>query len=187
MPHSLSASDAKAPVSLFAKPDQKQIAVFLRNDGDAPFCGAVRYFVERTDGRTHGGLCDAVSVPAHSETQLIFFDRRELREKRELLRMVLTAEDGTEVCSAFWKSERLRPRHLCDPKLTVSPFLRAGRVCVTVKAACFAPDVTLRCSDYRFSENHFTLFANEEKTVELQGAKADLTEPVTAESAFGRR
>ncbi|MBQ4207214.1 MAG: hypothetical protein II621_02825, partial [Clostridia bacterium] len=53
--------------------------------------------------------------------------------------------------------------------------------------ACFAPDVTLSCGDYAFSENGFPLFAGDEKTVELQGAMADLTEPVTARSAFDRR
>lgn len=180
-------SDKKGPVQLFARPDQKQLAVFLKNDGDAPFCGAVRYFVERTDGTTHGDLCDEVHVPAQSETQLIFFDRREIRETRELLRMILSDENGNEVCRAFWQSDKMRRRHLCDPKLTASPFLRAGKVCVTVQAACFAPDVTLRCGDYTFSENHFSLFANEEKTVELQGAKADFSEPVTATSAFDRR
>ena len=180
-------SDANAPVTLFAKLDKKQIAVFLKNDGALPFRGSVRYFVERTDGTTHGDLCDEVTVPAQSETQLIFFDRRELRETRELLRMILSEEDGNEVCRAFWLSEKLRPRRLQDPKLTVTPFLRAGRVCVTVKAACFAPDVTLRCGDYAFSENGFPLFAGEEKTVELQGAMANLTEPVTARSAFDRR
>ena len=180
-------SDANAPVTLFAKPDKKQIAVFLKNNGGLPFRGSVRYFVERTDGAIHGDLCDEVTVPAQSETQLIFFDRRELREKRELLRMILSDENGNEVCRAFWQSDKMRRRHLCDPKLTATPFLRAGKVCVTVQAACFAPDVTLCCGDYTFSENHFSLFANEEKTVELQGAKADFSEPVTATSAFDRR
>ena len=188
MPLSPPVSDRKTPpVRLLTDSDKKQIVVRLCNAADSPFCGAVRYFVEQTDGRRQGELRDKVNVPAHSETQLIFFDRRELREKRDLLRMVLTDAAGSEVCRAFWQSEKLRLRHLRDPKLTASPFLRAGRVCVTVRAACFAKDVTLSCGDYAFSENHFTLFAGEEKTVELQGAKADLTEEVTVISAFDRR
>ena len=187
MPLSPPVSNETLPARLFARSDKKQIAVFLRNDGDAPFRGTVRYLLERTDGRRQGELCDEVTAPPRSETQLIFFDRREIREKRALLRMILTDETGSEVCRAFWQSEKLRRRHLCDPKLTVTPFLRAGRVCVTVRAACFAPDVTLTCGGYAFSENHFTLFAGEEKTVELQGAKADFTEPVTATSDFDRR
>lgn len=180
-------SDAASPVLLVAKPDKKQIAVFLKNNSGRPFCGAVRYFVEQTDGTRRGELRDAVNVPPNSETQLIFFDRRELREKRDLLRMILTDNAGREVCRTFWQSEKLRSRHLHDPKLTVSPFLRAGRVCVTVRAACFAKDVTLSCGHYTFSENGFSLFANEEKTVELQEAKADLTEEITVTSAFDRR
>ena len=187
MPPSPPVSDEKPAVHLFARSDKKQIAVFLKNDGDVPFCGTVQYLLERTDGRQQGALRDAVTAAPQSETQLIFFDRREIREKRALLRMILTDKTGREVCRAFWQSEKLRRRHLCDPKLTVTPFLRAGRVCVTVRAACFAPGVTLTCGGYAFSENHFTLFAGEEKTVELQGAKADFTEPVTATSAFDRR
>ena len=187
MPPSPPVSDQKCPVQLFARPDKKQIAVFLKNGGDTPFRGTVRYFVERTDGVTHGDLCDEVHVPAQSETQLIFFDRREIREKRALLRMLLSDEAGNEICRAFWQSEKMRPRHLHDPKLNVTPFLRAGKVCVSVRAACFAPDIVLRCGEYAFSENNFTLFAGEEKTVELLGAKADLTEAVTAKSAFDRR
>ena len=187
MPLSPPVSEKTLPVRLFAQSDKKQIAVFLKNDGDVPFRGTVQYMLERTDGRRQGELCDAVTAPPRSETQLIFFDRREIREKRALLRMLLTDDTGREVCRAFWQSEKLRRRHLCDPKLTVTPFLRAGRVCVSVRAACFAPDVTLACGGYAFSENHFTLFAGEEKTVELLSAKADLTEPVTATSAFDRR
>ena len=180
-------SDAQPSVRLFARPDKKQIAVFLKNSGDVPFRGTVRYFVEQTNGLRHGELRDAVSVPAHSEIQLVFFDRREIREKRDLLRMILTDENGTDVYRTFWQSEKLRRRHLHDPKLTVTPFLRAGKVFVTVHAACFAPDIELRCGTYTFSENRFALFAQEERTVELLGARADLTEPITATSTFDRK
>ena len=186
-PSPLLQTNRSAPVLLFAREDKKQITVYLRNDTDFPFSGTARYLIEQTDGTRRGETAERVTAPPHSETQLLFFDRRELREKKELLRLLLTDEAGLEQSSAYWQSDKLRPRRLCDPKLQTTVFLRAGKVCVTVRAACFAPDVTLSCGDESFSENHFTLFAGEEKTVELQSAKADFAGTVTAHSAYDRR
>lgn len=173
-----------SPVRLSAREDDRLITVFLHNDTDAPFSGTARYLIEQPDGVRRGETADRVTAPPQSETQLIFFDRREIREKKELLRLFLYDDAGTELYRAYWKSEKLRRRHLRDPQLETAVFLRAGRVCVTVRAASFAPRVVLNCPGCTFSENGFPLFAGEEKTVEAQGAKADFAGEITVQCEF---
>lgn len=177
---------AEPRLRLFVRQDKKQIAVFFKNETALPFRGTVGYLVEQPDGVRRGETSDPVLAPAQSETQLIFFDRREIREKKELLRLFLFDEAGNELYRTCWQSEKLR-RRLRDPQLQTTVFLRAGTVCVTVKAARFAPDVILRCDGCTFSENGFTLFAGEEKTVEVHSAKADFAGAVSVTSAFDRR
>ena len=171
-------------VRLSVREDDRLITVFLHNDTDAPFSGTARYLIEQPDGVRRGETADRVTAPPQSETQLIFFDRREIREKKELLRLFLYDDAGTELYRAYWKSEKLRRRHLRDPQLETAVFLRAGRVCVTVRAASFAPRVVLNCPGCTFSENGFSLFAGEEKTVEAQGAKADFAGEITVQCEF---
>lgn len=181
------ADTEKRAVFLHTAIEKKQILVFLTNESPQPFCGLVRYCVEGTDGSVRGGITDEVKAPAGSTVQLIFFDRHELHEKRELLRMELYDETGVLLQRTFAQGPGLRPLKLRDPQLDVSVFLRAGRVFVSVHAARFARDVTLHCADYTFSQNGFTLFADETKTLELPGAKADFAGEVTATSAFDKK
>lgn len=181
------ADTAKMPVFLHTTIEKKQILIFLTNRSPQPFQGTVRYCVEGVDGRVRGAMADEVKAPAASTVQLIFFDRRELHEKKELLRMELYDETGVCLQRTTAQGKGLRQPKLCDPKLDTAVFLRAGRVFVSVRAACYAENVTLSCGGYRFSENGFSLFAGEEKTVELLGAKADFAGEVTAKSAFDRR
>ena len=181
------ADTATKTVFLHTKIEKKQILIFLTNHLPQPFHGSVRYCVEGTDGRVHGAMADEVKAPADSTVQLIFFDRRELHEKKELLRMELYDDTGHLLQRTFADGPGLRPLKLRDPQLAVSVFLRAGRVFVSVHAARFARDVTLHCADCAFSENGFTLFADETKIVELPGAKADFAGAVTVTSAFDRK
>ena len=181
------ADTAGLPVFLHTAIEKKQIRVFLTNSTSQPFRGFVQYRIERNDGNTHGGMRDEVKAPPDSTVQLIFFDRRELHERKELLCMELCDETGKPLQRTFAQGKGLRPLKLCDPKLETAVFLRAGKVFVTVRAACFAKDVTLSCGETAFSENGFFLFAGEEKTVELPGAKADFEGEVRVTSAFDRR
>lgn len=178
------ADTAVLPVFLHTTIEKKQINVFLTNTTPQPFRGFVQYRIERNDGKTRGGMRDEVKAPENSTVQLIFFGRRELHEKKERLRMELLDAHGDCLQQTFAQGKGLRQPKLCDPQLDVSVFLRAGHVFVTVRAACFAKDVTLSCGSYAFSENGFSLFAGEEKTVELLGAKADFAGEVNVSSAF---
>ena len=181
------ADTAALSVFLHTAIEKKQIHVFLTNRSAQPFQGFVHYSIETNDGRVRGGMRDEVKAPANSTVQLIFFDRRELDEKRELLRMELSDENEKTLQRTFAQGKGLKPLRLCDPQLQLSAFLRAGQVFVSVRAACFAKDVTLSCDGYTFSENGFTLFAGEEKTLALPGAKADFAGEVTVKSAYDRR
>ena len=181
------ADTARLPVFLHTTIEKKQINVFFTNRTAQPFQGFVRYRIERADGRTRGNLRDEVKVPASTTVRLIFFDRRELHERKERLCIELFDEGGVCLQRTTAQGKGLRQPKLCDPKLDTAVFLRAGRVFVSVRAACYAENVTLSCGGYRFSENGFSLFAGEEKTVELLGAKADFAGEVTANSAFDRR
>ena len=88
------ADTATKTVFLHTKIEKKQILIFLTNHLPQPFQGSVRYCVEGTDGRVRGAMADEVKAPADSTVQLIFFDRRELHEKKELLRMELYDDTG---------------------------------------------------------------------------------------------
>ena len=101
--------------------------------------------------------------------------------------MELCDENEKTLQRTFAQGKGLKPLRLCDPQLQLSAFLRAGQVFVSVRAACFAKDVTLSCDGYTFSENGFTLFAGEEKTLALPSAKADFAGEVTVKSAYDRR
>ncbi len=177
----------KAPLRLSVEEDDRLLKIMLHNDTDAPFFGTARCRIEGTDGACRGETAERVSVPPQSETQLLFFDRREIREKKEILRLFLIDEAGNECYNTCWWSKKLRARRFGGRRLETEVFLRAGTVCVSVRAAVFAPDVTLVCDGCTFSENGFTLFAGEEKTVEVQSAKADFAGKVTARCALDRR
>ena len=90
------ADTAKMPVFLHTTIEKKQINVFFTNRTAQPFQGFVRYRIERADGRTRGNLRDEVKVPASTTVRLIFFDRRELHERKERLCIELFDEGGVD-------------------------------------------------------------------------------------------
>ena len=176
-----------APLRLSVREDDRLLNIVLHNDTDTPFSGTARCRIEQTDGFCRGETAERVTAPPQSETQLLFFDRREIREKKEILRLFLLDGEGNERYETCWWSEKLRARRFGGRRLETEVFLRAGTVCVSVRAAAFAPEVRLSCEGCAFSENGFTLFVGEEKTVEIQSARADFAGKVIARCALDRK
>lgn len=176
------AAAARIFPSCFA--EHKQIVLCLTNDTDQPFRGIFSYALAPTDGIPGAAIREEVFVPAQQTTQILFFDRSELRTRRDLLLLRVFDEGGGCLCetrTVFCSEKALR---LSDPELTLSPVLRAGRLFIRVHAARYARRVRLHCSSGIFAENGFDLSAGEERTVELRGAGPAFTETLSATSLF---
>ena len=176
-----------AAVTPTCVPDGSLIQLGLRNDGDAVFSGFLVFFLAPTDGTPREPRRVSVQIPPQSVSRVIFFDRKEIRRRRDVL--VLRVLDAEENCLCERRLLCCKEKRLIlfDPGLRVQPVLRAGELFARVFAARYAKDVRLHCEGGDFERNGFDLCAGETAFVPLHVTSAAAAERVTVTSEFDRR
>ena len=154
-----------APLLVSLRREADDYTVFVSNERREPFSGSVRLAAYALDGKVLGAGTVDVSCPALSSVAVgslrSLLNLTAPAEALPLVRCLLLDASGVVVSEneALWEA----PKHLTleTPHIQVS--CEAGRISLTSDALALA--VALEAGDARFSDNWFTLYPGETRTV----------------------